>query len=114
MIRFAVVGGRDFSDFEKMCRELDRYRSVVSTVVSGGARGADTLAERWAKSRGVPTEVYPADWERHGKSAGFIRNKLIVDNADAVLAFWDGQSRGTKMTIDLAVKLKKPVRVVRY
>lgn len=74
----------------------------ASAVVSGGARGVDTLGEYWAKERLLPVLRYPADWRTHGRSAGHIRNQEMARNADALVAIWDGHSRGTADMIDTA------------
>lgn len=99
--KVAIVGSRDFP-------RPDWVKSYVArmpdgwTVVSGGARGVDTWAEDAARARGLAVEVFPANWERHGKAAGPLRNRQIVDAADWVVAFWDGRSRGTASTMALA------------
>jgi hypothetical protein len=76
-------------------------------VVSGGARGVDSWAVDFARARGLHFEEYPADWDRYGKSAGYHRNRDLVDKADFVVAFWDGVSRGTFHTIQLALQAEK-------
>lgn len=68
---------------------------AITEVVSGGAKGVDSLGEVWAHSMGVPVKVFPADWDKHGKKAGFVRNAEMAEYADALIAVWDGQSRGT-------------------
>jgi hypothetical protein len=108
----AVVGSRGFKDYDRVCKVLDEYS--IGIVVSGGADGADDLAKRYAKERGlVLVELIP-DWKRHGRSAGMIRNQDIVKRCDRMVAFWDGKSPGTADAIDKAKKLKKPVQVERY
>lgn len=80
-------------------------------VVSGGASGVDSWAEVYAKQRGLQTEIYPAMWSTYGKSAGFRRNADIVNAADQVVAFWDGESKGTAHTIKLARERGKSVTI---
>ncbi len=80
-------------------------------IVSGGARGADALGERYARENGFEIERHPADWEKHGKSAGPIRNKEMAQIADYVICFWDKRSRGTKSMIDFAKEHNKPIRI---
>ena len=99
-VRLAVVGSRTFNDYALMCEVLGRFEIIE--VISGGARGADALAERYAHERGLPIRVFPADWDTHGKSAGFLRNREIMAAADEVVAFWDGRSSGTQHAIELA------------
>jgi predicted Rossmann fold nucleotide-binding protein DprA/Smf involved in DNA uptake len=115
-VRLAIVGGRDFSDYAYMQECLRKYREThtVIQVVSGGARGADSLGERWAVENGIERRIFPADWNRYGKSAGFRRNRDIVAGCDAVAAFWDGRSRGTENTIALARAAGKPVTIYKY
>jgi len=114
-MKLAVVGSRDFSDSETMARVLDRIRAKHPqvTIVSGAGRGADTLAANYAKANGLTLIEFPADWNKHGRAAGPIRNQQVVDASDAVLAFWDGQSPGTKITIDMARRKGIPVRIVK-
>ena len=83
----------------------------IDTIISGGAKGADKLAEKYALERGIPVTVHEPDWDLHGRSAGYIRNKLIVQDADEIIAFWDRHSKGTKHTIDIAEKANKPVHI---
>lgn len=115
-IRLAIVGGRNFQDYDYMKRCIDQLRKEYSVIgiISGGARGADTLGERYAREAGIDTRIFPADWDRYGKSAGFRRNRDIVANCDAVAAFWDGRSKGTQNTIELARAAGKPVRIFKY
>jgi hypothetical protein len=108
----AIVGGRDFSDYPLMVERADAMHPT--RVVSGGASGADSLAARYARERGLPLVELHADWRRWGKSAGLRRNVDIVQQADIVLAFWDGASRGTAHTIRTARGAGKTCIVVRY
>ncbi len=110
MSRVGVVGSRDFKDYSQMESVLSEIE--ISLIVSGGARGADSLAELYASENSIPFTVYIARWELHGKAAGVIRNRLIVDNADMVVAFWDGVSPGTKHTIEYARSVGKKVIIV--
>ena len=108
MKKIAIIGSRSFNDYDFLKNKLKELTITGSDmVVSGGARGADSLAERYAKENGLKTIVHLPNWDEYGKSAGFIRNKLIIDDADIVVAFWDGKSRGTKHSIDLAEKNNK-------
>ncbi len=112
-MRVAVVGSRSFSDYRRLAECMDRLQDV-ELVVSGGARGADQLAEKWAKNRGIKTRIFSPEWEKYGKSAGVIRNKDIVNNADMVVAFWDGVSKGTAYTIQFAEKKGMNVQTVLF
>jgi predicted Rossmann-fold nucleotide-binding protein len=94
MVRLLVCGGRDYSDRTRVFKTLDRVNAQrgVSLLIHGGAPGADTLAGEWAKLRAVPAKVYEAAWDAQGKSAGPIRNQLMIDNGrpEAVVAFPGG------------------------
>lgn len=109
----AIVGSRSFNDYELFCKVMQDMIGL-ETVVSGGAIGADSLARKWANQHQVPIlEIIP-DWQKYGKYAGIRRNSEIVDCADWTVAFWDGNSPGTKSTIDYAHKHKQPVTVILY
>ena len=115
--RVIVAGSRGFSNYDLMCSRLDvllTNRLPDVTIVSGMARGADLLGLRYAHEHGLHRSEYPADWRKLGKQAGFIRNEEMASNADALVAFWDGHSRGTKHMIDTARRKGLIVRVVRY
>lgn len=91
-----IAGSRDFSDYDTLCAGMRDFGVVPTVVLCGGARGADLLGERWAKENGIPIEYYPPDYSTgNGKAAPLIRNKLMAINAQALVAFWDGKSRGT-------------------
>lgn len=96
-MRLLVCGGRDYADGDAVFRALDMARAErgVALVIHGAARGADTLAARWAAARGVPAQAFPADWETHGRAAGHIRNARMLREGrpDGVIAFPGG--RGT-------------------
>ena len=114
-----IAGTRDFSDYELLRQKCDTILSSKKmacdiVIVSGTARGADRLGEQYARERGYRIERYPADWDRDGNSAGPIRNAKMADNAHALIAFWDGNSRGTKNMIDLARTKGLAVRVINY
>jgi len=83
-------------------------------LVSGSAAGADSLAEEYADRHNYPKIIHIPDWNTYGRSAGFRRNRLIVDDSDLVLAFWDGSSSGTKSTIDICRHTNTPVEIITY
>ena len=111
-MKIAVIGGRDFDDYELMKKVLDEKLAEIEIIVSGGAKGADSLAERYALEKKIDIIVFEADWKKHGRAAGPIRNKKIITEADLVVAFWDGKSKGTKSSINLAKKAGVDVEVV--
>lgn len=119
IFRVIIAGTRTFTDYTLLQRECNHLLSEKQcthniVVVSGTARGADTLGERYARERGFQLRRFPADWDKDGKKAGMLRNYRMADKADALIAFWDGTSRGTANMIDIARKKKLPVRVIRY
>lgn len=119
LFRVIIAGTRSFNDYELLrtsCNNLlsEKQRTHTVVVISGTARGADQMGERYARERGFQLRRFPADWEQHGKSAGHIRNAKMADNADALIAFWDGQSRGTKNMIDNARRKGLAIRIIQY
>ena len=113
-----IAGGRDFNDYELLKMKCDYFTGFMPTgeivIISGHARGADLLGERYAEERQRKLEIHPADWEKYGKSAGYIRNKEMVDEADMAICFWDGKSKGTEHTINLCEKKGIPCKIVNY
>lgn len=109
-VRLAVVGSRDFP-YPWL---VDAYLSYkrFDELVSGGARGVDSLAQEYAGMNHIPFREFPADWDTHGKAAGFIRNAEIVEYATDVVAFHYGDSKGTAHTIGLARKAGKLREVI--
>jgi hypothetical protein len=95
--RVLVCGGRDFSDAAWLARILDHLHdaSPFELLIHGGARGADTLAGNWAKARGVPVQVFRADWDKHGKVAGILRNKQMLEEGKPSLVVGFPGGRGT-------------------
>jgi len=110
-MKTAIVGSRTITDYDLLLAAMQGIE--VNEVISGGAAGADALAERWARENNKKLTVMPADWKRFGKSAGMVRNADIVKQCDMVVALWDGQSSGTKATIRMAERAGKKVKVVR-
>ncbi len=87
---------------------------TIDEIVSGGARGADALAKRFAEEYGNAYVEFPVYWETHGNRAGFLRNEQIIQYSDCCIAFWDSKSRGTKLTIDLCKRYNKPCYICYY
>lgn len=113
-MKLAVVGSRNFNDYDLLKKYLDKIHSVepITLIVSGGAKGADSLSERWAKEKNIPTDIYYPDWKKFGKKAGYIRNQDIIKNSNKCIAFWDGVSKGTRHSIDLCKKQNKKCKIV--
>ena len=116
MVKIIIAGSRDFDDYALLKEKLDKAKAHFGTfeVVSGKARGADSLGERYARENDLPIAEFPADWDTHGKSAGYKRNADMADYADGCIVFWDGESKGTKHMIDLATKKGIKLAVVNY
>lgn len=115
-INLAIVGSRIFEDYETLEQTVDeiRTRFNVVKIVSGGAKGADSLAEKYAKENNIETMIFYPNWAKYGKKAGFLRNETIVDNSDMILAFWDRISNGTKHTITIANAKNKRVLIKEF
>ena len=115
-MKVIIAGGRGFNDYDLLCRKADKILSRQSEIeiVSGAARGADKLGERYADERGYTIKRFPADWGTFGKKAGYMRNEDMAEYADALIAFWDGTSKGTKHMIDIARNNDLKVRVITY
>jgi len=109
-MKVAVIGSRNFNDYELVKTTLSPLN--ITLLVSGGAKGADSFGERYANENNIETLIFKPDWEKHGKAAGMIRNTDIVNNADTIIAFWDGESKGTKDSITKAEKLGKNIIIV--
>lgn len=99
-MRTAIIGSRNFEDYDLMCKILKEYN--ITHIVSGGAKGADRLAEKYARENKIPVTLYLPDWVGLGNRAGYERNKKIINDSELVIAFWDQVSKGTKHSIDLA------------
>lgn len=118
--RVIVAGGRDFSDEKYLNESLEALREeyLEIEIVSGHANGADKLAEEYAKRLGLELKVFPADWKKYGRAAGPIKNKemleYILEGDPIVVAFWDGQSRGTKDMISKAKEAGVDVKIYMY
>lgn len=113
-MKIAIVGGRDYADYKQLCNVLEPYKKYCNLEICGEAQGADTLGKEWAKQNNIKIKSFPANWDKHGKAAGHIRNKEMAEVADFVVAFWNGTSRGTKNMIDNCLKLNKHILVIFY
>lgn len=109
-----IAGCRDFTNYPHLKQTVDEFRktNTITEIVSGGARGADAMGEQYAVEYNIPLKIYPADWEKHGRAAGPIRNRHMAEYGDQLIAIWDGKSRGTKNMIDNMHKLGKPVYII--
>ena len=111
-----IAGSRDIKiDMNKLFPRLDKLTSKKNNlqIESGTARGGDRIGECWAGMNGHAVKRFPADWGKFGRSAGYKRNEQMADYADALVAIWDGKSKGTKHMIDIATKKGLPVRIIQ-
>jgi len=126
-VRIIIAGGRKFSDYAMLKRTMVKFIKKLHDhinfndveIVSGGARGTDRLGERFAKELGHRLKIFQADWDFYGKSAGYIRNDVMLKYAEesdhsVLVAFWDSRSKGTKNMIDIAKKSLDSVEVISY
>jgi len=114
-VKLIIAGSRDIDD-KHVCKLIDLALEdapfEVTEVVSGAARGVDREGERWAEQRGIPVKRFPADWAVLGRSAGIQRNLEMARYGDALIAIWDGKSRGTAHMIDTMNRVGKYVKVI--
>lgn len=110
-MRVIIAGSRNVESYETVAQAVSCSGLRITEVVSGNARGVDRLGELWARKHGIPVRRFLADWDRLGKSAGYRRNEEMGRYADALIACWDGVSKGTKHMIDFMRRLGKPVHV---
>lgn len=112
-MKVIICGGRDFNDMTMACEELDTIHAQwpITLVIEGGARGADRIARNWARMRNIPFQTVNADWNKHGKRAGYLRNVAMAElKPDGVIALPGGV--GTKMMLDIAKQRNIPTCVI--
>jgi hypothetical protein len=116
MKNIAIVGSRSFTNYEVFKEKLNNLpiSFINCTVVSGGAKGADSLARKFAIENKLIMKEFLPNWNLHGREAGFIRNVDIIKNSDIVIAFWDGKSAGTKHSIELSKKFNKKLFIIYF
>lgn len=108
-MKLAIIGSRT-------CPPIDiaaHLKYIPDTIISGGAIGADTYAKEFAIKHNLKLIEFLPDYEKYGRKAPLVRNKLIVEECDCLIAFWDGKSRGTKFTLDYAERMGKPTKIVK-
>lgn len=111
-MRVLVCGSRHFNDYNLLSEVLNKHD--ITCIIEGGARGADTLARKWADEKDLECETYMAEWDTYGKAAGPIRNQHMLDWGEPalIIAFLAPDSRGTKHMISIAQKAGIPVKIV--
>lgn len=114
----AIVGSRSYHDYDQFCQILEKLQEKyhildgIVEICSGEAPGVDTLAKRWAVEKDIPYQPFPADWNKHGKSAGPIRNRQICNRMTHMVALPKGESRGTRNSIKIAHEMRKTCYIV--
>jgi hypothetical protein len=116
VFKVIIAGGRNYSNYEELKVVCDFYLKLKPEIeiICGGANGADALGKKYGIDHNHIVSSFPANWDKYGKSAGYKRNTEMAEVADALIAFWDGESKGTKHMIDIMNGLKKDVRIFRY
>ena len=119
-LKLCIFGGRDFTDYDRMLGHVQRIQDALHAdgrtlaIISGLANGADRTAYNLAYDMGLVRSEFPADWDKHGKRAGFLRNTQMAEFCDEAMAYWDGVSRGTRHNISEMKRLGKPCAVHKY
>jgi hypothetical protein len=114
-MKIVIAGGRDFTNYSLLKEKCDEIIDFVDVeIVSGTAKGADSLGERYAKENGYDVKLFPPDWKKFGRKAGPLRNKQMAEYCDMLIAFWDQKSSGTRNMIENAANLGLIVHVVNY
>lgn len=114
-LNLGVVGSRTFSDRDLIFAWLDRIHKDLGPfdkLVTGDAQGADLIAESWGKKNNINVKICYADWTNLGNKASYLRNISVIDNSDLVIAFWDGDSKGTAHAIRVTRMVNKPLLVI--
>lgn len=119
MLNVIIAGGRDFNDYALLAQTMNQLRldgKILNriAIVSGMARGADSVGVQFANSHNILVKEFPAQWDKFGKSAGYRRNAEMAKEADVLVAFWDGKSKGTEHMINHMKTLNKHVHVINY
>jgi hypothetical protein len=115
-IKLAIVGTRSYQDYKEFKYYLEEFQKdkCVKQIITGCANGADDLARRYAREKGIDLEVKEANWKKYGKGAGPIRNARIARECDYMIAFWDMNSHGTRNALLLAERLGKRTMTILY
>lgn len=110
-MKVVICGSRGITDKEYAFYCISNSNFDIAEVVSGHAKGVDLIGEEYAIAKGFPVKIFEPDWNKYGRTAGIIRDKAMVSYADAIIAIWDGKSKGTYFTINYAKSMGKPIRV---
>ena len=112
----SIVGSRTFTNYDLLEHEVDLFveGKEIKRIISGGAQGADKLAEEYARRRKLEIAIIKPDWNKFGRAAGIIRNEDIINGSNYVIAFWDGKSKGTQNSIQRAEKQNKILKIISF
>jgi lactate dehydrogenase-like 2-hydroxyacid dehydrogenase len=106
-----IAGSRDGITYDDVVKAMEKCPWQPTEIVSGKARGVDTIGEQWAKENNIPVVEFPANWKKYGKRAGYLRNEQMAEYADALVAVWDGSSKGTAHMIRIAEEKKLKIHI---
>lgn len=118
-MKLIIAGGRGFNDYDLLEREVLTFISHCGVslqdieIVSGGASGADKLGEIFANRRDISFRIFPANWKKYGRAAGPIRNQEMAKYSTHLIAFWNGESKGTKNMITVAKKSNLVTKIIK-
>lgn len=114
-MKLLIAGSRSFDNYELLCNEMKSYDiSKIDYIISGTARGADKLGERFARDNNIKILSFPAEWDKYGKSAGYKRNLLMGEECDEAIIFYDGSSKGSMHMINILKEKNKKYKVINY
>jgi hypothetical protein len=113
-MKLAVIGSRSFDNYDLLNNEISSLDIKITEIISGGAKGADYLAEKWALQNNIQLTIIKPRWNIFGRGAGIKRNEEIIQNCHYCIAFWDGKSKGTFSSIKLCEKYSKPNKIIVY
>ena len=117
-MRTIIAGSRKITDYKTVLNAIRKSIEISgirpTCIISGGANGIDKLGEKFAKEFEFPLEIHNAEWDKYGNKAGFVRNEQMALVSDALIAIWDGESKGTKHSIDLSTKYNKPCLIINF
>jgi hypothetical protein len=112
-MRTIIAGSRTATSYNDLLTAIAAITWMPTEIISGSARGADVLGERWARENNIPLRLMPANWAKDGRRAGYLRNIEMAEHADALIALWNGKSPGTRHMIDIATRKGLVVSVWR-
>ena len=107
-----IAGSRNIQNKKLIFETLDKYKDKITEIVCGEASGPDTIGKEWGLKNNIPIISYSAQWDKYGRVAGPIRNMDMGDYADFLIAFWDGESVGTKHMIFYMQQIGKHGEVI--